>query len=154
MDRTSALRHPVTGEFEGKTHKGTYWVAGKIPTVATGGVAKVSRWARWNSRNWQCSCCWSSSRRGRGRQGLGLDALERPVVTSQYRPLPAGDHRREIFSAVVRRRSGSWRAILNRAFMVAWQASGIPCMRMLNAKRPGFECSRKPGASGRMPSPG
>jgi hypothetical protein len=40
MDRTSALRHPVTGEFEGKTHKGTYWVAGKIPTVATGGGGK------------------------------------------------------------------------------------------------------------------
>lgn len=29
-------RHPVTCEFEGKTHKGTYWVAGKILTVATG----------------------------------------------------------------------------------------------------------------------
>lgn len=37
MERKSAPRHPVTCEFEGQTHKGTYWVAGKIPTVATGG---------------------------------------------------------------------------------------------------------------------
>jgi hypothetical protein len=33
-------RHPITCEFEGKTHKGTYWVAGKILTVATGGGGK------------------------------------------------------------------------------------------------------------------
>ena len=29
-------RHPVTVEIGGKTHRGTYWVAGKILTVATG----------------------------------------------------------------------------------------------------------------------
>ena len=36
MDTKPPLRHPVTCEFEGKTYKGTYWVAGKILTVATG----------------------------------------------------------------------------------------------------------------------
>ncbi len=40
MDRKPLPRHPVTCEFEGKTHKGTYWVAGKILTVATGGGGK------------------------------------------------------------------------------------------------------------------
>lgn len=40
MERTPAPRHSVTCEFDGKTHKGTYWVAGKIPTVATGGGGK------------------------------------------------------------------------------------------------------------------
>ena len=29
-------RLPVTCEFEGKTYRGTYWVAGKILTVSTG----------------------------------------------------------------------------------------------------------------------
>ena len=29
-------RNPVTCELEGKTYRGTYWVAGKILTVATG----------------------------------------------------------------------------------------------------------------------
>ena len=33
-------RHQITCEFEGKTHKGIYWVAGKILTVATGGGGK------------------------------------------------------------------------------------------------------------------
>ncbi len=28
--------HPITCEFEGKTHKGTCWVAGRILTVVTG----------------------------------------------------------------------------------------------------------------------
>ncbi len=37
MDTTPLPRHPVTCEFDSKTHKGTYWVAGKILTVATGG---------------------------------------------------------------------------------------------------------------------
>jgi hypothetical protein len=32
--------HPITCEFEGKTYKGTYWVAGRILTVATGGRGK------------------------------------------------------------------------------------------------------------------
>jgi hypothetical protein len=40
MERTPAPRHAVTCEFDGKTHKGTYWVAGKILTVATGGGGK------------------------------------------------------------------------------------------------------------------
>lgn len=40
MERTPAPRHPVTCEFDGKTHKGTYWVAGKILTVPTGGGGK------------------------------------------------------------------------------------------------------------------
>ncbi|RTL51446.1 MAG: hypothetical protein EKK46_11835 [Rhodocyclaceae bacterium] len=29
-------RHPVTCNIDGKTYQGTYWVAGKILTVATG----------------------------------------------------------------------------------------------------------------------
>ena len=35
MDR-SLPRYPVTIEIEGKTYKGSYWVAGKILTVSTG----------------------------------------------------------------------------------------------------------------------
>ena len=35
MDQTPA-RHPVTCEIDGKTYKGSYWVAGKILTVSTG----------------------------------------------------------------------------------------------------------------------
>jgi hypothetical protein len=29
-------RHPIACEFDGKTYTGTYWIAGKILTVATG----------------------------------------------------------------------------------------------------------------------
>jgi hypothetical protein len=29
-------RHPVSCEIDGKAHRGTYWVAGKILTVSTG----------------------------------------------------------------------------------------------------------------------
>jgi hypothetical protein len=29
-------RNPVTCQVDGKTHRGTYWVAGKILTVSTG----------------------------------------------------------------------------------------------------------------------
>jgi hypothetical protein len=36
MDTKPATRHPITCEFGGETHKATYWVAGKILTVATG----------------------------------------------------------------------------------------------------------------------
>ena len=36
MDRKPLPRHPITCEYQGKTHKGIYWVAGKILTVATG----------------------------------------------------------------------------------------------------------------------
>ncbi len=36
-------RHPVSCEHQGKTHKGTYWVAGKILTVATGGGGRSKR---------------------------------------------------------------------------------------------------------------
>lgn len=36
MDRKPLPRYPVTCEFDGETHKATYWVAGKILTVATG----------------------------------------------------------------------------------------------------------------------
>ena len=32
----SPPRNPVTCEIDGKTYKGTYWVAGKILTVSTG----------------------------------------------------------------------------------------------------------------------
>ena len=32
----SPPRYPVTCEIEGKTYKGTYWIAGKILTVSTG----------------------------------------------------------------------------------------------------------------------
>jgi hypothetical protein len=35
MDQTPA-RYPVTCEIDGKTYKGTYWIAGKILTVSTG----------------------------------------------------------------------------------------------------------------------
>ena len=40
MKDTPPLRHPVSCEHQGKTHKGAYWVAGKILTVATGGGGK------------------------------------------------------------------------------------------------------------------
>jgi hypothetical protein len=40
MKDTPPPRHPITSESDGKTHKGTYWVAGKILTVATGGGGK------------------------------------------------------------------------------------------------------------------
>lgn len=36
MDTQPPTRHPITCEFDGETHKATYWVAGKILTVATG----------------------------------------------------------------------------------------------------------------------
>ena len=39
-DTSPPPRHPITCEYNGKTHKGTYWVAGKILTVATGGGGK------------------------------------------------------------------------------------------------------------------
>jgi len=35
MDTTQS-RNPVTCNLDGKTYRGTYWVAGKILTVATG----------------------------------------------------------------------------------------------------------------------
>jgi hypothetical protein len=37
IDTTPLPRHSVRCEFDSKIHKGTYWVAGKILTVATGG---------------------------------------------------------------------------------------------------------------------
>jgi len=40
MERKPLPRHPVSCEHQGKIHKGTYWVAGKILTVATGGGGK------------------------------------------------------------------------------------------------------------------
>lgn len=42
MDTKPPTRHPITCEFDGETHKATYWVAGKILTVATrrGGNSK------------------------------------------------------------------------------------------------------------------
>ena len=36
MHDTPPPRYSITCEFEGKTHKGIYWVAGKILTVSTG----------------------------------------------------------------------------------------------------------------------
>jgi hypothetical protein len=36
MDRPPPPRYPVTYECDGKTHRGIYWVAGRILTVATG----------------------------------------------------------------------------------------------------------------------
>ncbi len=35
MDTKPPSRHPVTCDYDGETHKATYWVAGKILTVAT-----------------------------------------------------------------------------------------------------------------------
>ena len=35
MEKTPP-RNPVTCEVDGKTYRGTYWIAGKILTVATG----------------------------------------------------------------------------------------------------------------------
>lgn len=42
MDTKPPARHPVTCEVDGETHKATYWVAGKILTVAArrGGSSK------------------------------------------------------------------------------------------------------------------
>ena len=36
MDAKPLPRYPITCEIDGKAHKGTYWVAGKILTVSTG----------------------------------------------------------------------------------------------------------------------
>ena len=36
METKPLPRYPITCETDGKTHKGTYWVAGKILTVSTG----------------------------------------------------------------------------------------------------------------------
>jgi len=36
-------RYPVTCEVDGKTYQGTYWVAGKIITVATGRGGKSTQ---------------------------------------------------------------------------------------------------------------
>ena len=36
MKDTPPPRHPITCESDGKTHKGTYWVAGKILTSCHG----------------------------------------------------------------------------------------------------------------------
>jgi hypothetical protein len=33
-------RHPITCEIDSKTYRGTYWVAGRILTVATGMAGK------------------------------------------------------------------------------------------------------------------
>jgi hypothetical protein len=40
MNHSTPPRHPITCEVNRKTYKGTYWVAGKILTVATGGGGK------------------------------------------------------------------------------------------------------------------
>ncbi len=40
MDNDPPVRHPITCEIDGETHKGTYWVAGMILTVSTGGGGK------------------------------------------------------------------------------------------------------------------
>jgi hypothetical protein len=39
-DTTPPPRHAFTVEVDGKLHKGTYWVAGKILTVTTGKGSK------------------------------------------------------------------------------------------------------------------
>ena len=36
MDAKPLPRYPITCEIDGKTHKGSYWVGGKILTVSTG----------------------------------------------------------------------------------------------------------------------
>jgi hypothetical protein len=36
MDTKPLPRYPITCVIDGKAHKGTYWVAGKILTVSTG----------------------------------------------------------------------------------------------------------------------
>jgi hypothetical protein len=36
-------RHPVSCEIDGKAHRGTYWVAGKILTVSTGKGGKSTQ---------------------------------------------------------------------------------------------------------------
>lgn len=36
MDAKPLPRYPITCKIDGKAHKGTYWVAGKILTVSTG----------------------------------------------------------------------------------------------------------------------
>ena len=37
---TQIQRHPITCQIESRTYAGTYWVAGKILTVATGKGSK------------------------------------------------------------------------------------------------------------------
>ena len=43
MDAKPLPRYSITCEIDGKTHKGTYWVAGKILTVSTGLGGKSNR---------------------------------------------------------------------------------------------------------------
>ena len=43
MNNHPPPRDPITCEFEGKTYKGTYWVGGKVLTVATAGGSKSKR---------------------------------------------------------------------------------------------------------------
>jgi hypothetical protein len=45
-------RYPITCEIDGKTHKGTYWVAEKILTVSTGLGARANRLEQWSSNAW------------------------------------------------------------------------------------------------------
>jgi hypothetical protein len=40
MTHSTPQRHPITCEIDGIPYKGTYWVAGKILTVAAGGGGK------------------------------------------------------------------------------------------------------------------
>ncbi len=43
MDTKPLPRYLITCEIDGKTHKGIYWVAGKILTVSTGLGGKSNR---------------------------------------------------------------------------------------------------------------
>ncbi|MBK9019872.1 MAG: hypothetical protein IPL72_07695 [Sulfuritalea sp.] len=45
MDTKPLPRHPITCETDGRTYKGTYWVAGKILTVSTALAARENRLA-------------------------------------------------------------------------------------------------------------
>jgi hypothetical protein len=65
MDVKPLPRYTITCESDGKTHKGTYWVAGKILTVSTGLGGKANRLVLRSLKPWQNNSCSSWSRQVR-----------------------------------------------------------------------------------------
>jgi hypothetical protein len=63
MDTKPLPRYPITCEIDGKAHKGTYWVAGKILTVSNGLGGKSKQVGTMEP--WQNDCCSNWSRQVR-----------------------------------------------------------------------------------------
>ncbi len=65
---TPLPRYPITCEIEGKTHTGTYWVAGKILTVSTG-LGGGQEQTGWNN-GVRSPSKTTTACTGQGRQGV------------------------------------------------------------------------------------